>query len=134
MSRIFLFLGALFGGLSVSMGAFGAHIMRGRYSDYALEIFEKAVRYEMYHALALLGTGLLLRWIAREEEGSRALSLIRIAGWLFAAGILFFSGSLTILAFTGVRWLGAITPVGGVSFVAGWILLAAGALRLSGKE
>lgn len=125
MERIFLFLGSILGGLSVAMGAFGAHSMKGRYSDYAMEIFEKAVKYQMYHALALLVVSFLL--LQRGGE-SRCL---RISPWFFLAGILFFSGSLYFITFTGQRWAGMITPIGGVSFLVAWGLLACGALKIN---
>ena len=122
MEKILLSIGALLGGISVATGAFGAHVMKGRYSEYALEIFEKAVRYEMYHALAMVLSVVL---ISQYGTPSRTLQL---SPWFFLFGILFFSGSLYILAFTGIRILGAITPIGGVSFLMGWGLLAIGAL------
>jgi uncharacterized membrane protein YgdD (TMEM256/DUF423 family) len=119
MDRTFLFLGGLGGLLGVGLGAFGAHALRGRLSPEMLAVFETAVRYQMYHALALLLTSA----IAARMGGW----LIQTAGWSFTAGIVLFSGSLYALALTGVTTFGAITPIGGLAFLAGWgCLLAAG--------
>lgn len=124
MSQVYMFLAALLGGLSVAMGAFGAHSMKGIYSEYALEVFEKAVRYEMYHALALFGVAILMRFLP-------GVKLLGISAAFFTAGIIFFSGSLYLIAFTGTRAFGMITPIGGVSFLIGWVLLAVAALRIT---
>jgi uncharacterized membrane protein YgdD (TMEM256/DUF423 family) len=115
MERTFFATGALLAGLAAAAGAFGAHALRDRLAPDMLAIFETAARYQMYHALALLAVA----WAtARWPESSAVL-----AGWLFVAGIVVFSGSLYVLAFTGVRWLGAITPLGGLCFLGGWALL-----------
>ena len=114
-----MFVGALMGGVGVALGAFGAHGLRGRLSPEMLEVFETGVRYHMYHALALMATAVLLPRI----DGRAVL----IAGWSFTAGIVLFSGSLYALALTGVTVLGAITPLGGVAFLVGWISLAVAA-------
>ncbi|CAN5617069.1 DUF423 domain-containing protein [soil metagenome] len=119
--RIFWILGCAFGFLAVAAGAFGAHALRGRLSPEYVAVFETAVRYQMYHALALLG----VTWAGTQWSGSRAA----LAGWLFTAGIVIFSGSLYILTLTGMRWLGAITPIGGVLLLLGWLVLAASAMR-----
>ena len=111
-----MFIGALMGFVGVGLGAFGAHGLRGRLSPEMLGIFETGVRYQMYHAVALLVLAAMMPRI----EGR----LVLIAGWSFTAGILIFSGSLYALALTGVTTLGAITPIGGVAFLAGWIALA----------
>lgn len=116
MDRTFIFVGALMGFLGVGLGAFGAHGLKTRVSPDMLAVFETGVRYQMYHALALLVVGLLMS----RMEGRAML----VAGWSFIAGILIFSGSLYALALTGVTILGAITPIGGVAFLAGWIALA----------
>ncbi|MGE3521161.1 MAG: DUF423 domain-containing protein [Vicinamibacterales bacterium] len=113
--RTFMFIGALFAFVGVGLGAFGAHGLRGRLSAEMLAIFETAVRYQMYHALALLLTA-----AATTRLEGRA---VIVAGWSFTAGILIFSGSLYALALTGVTTLGAVTPIGGVAFLAGWIAL-----------
>lgn len=113
--------GALLAGLSVLGGAFGAHALRARLDPAQLELWETAARYQMYHALALLLAGQIL------SRGSSGLP--RTACGLFLTGIVLFSGSLYLLALSGARWLGAITPVGGVAFLAGWGCLAIGSLR-----
>jgi uncharacterized membrane protein YgdD (TMEM256/DUF423 family) len=110
-------LGAINGGIAVAAGAFGAHGLKERISQHSLEIFETAVRYQMFHALAMILCAIL------------ATSGARTAGWLFQAGIVVFSGSLYLLALTETKWLGAITPVGGLAFLAGWAALAWSALR-----
>lgn len=116
MDRLFLTIGALLGGLGVAAGAFGAHALKARVEARLLEVFETAVRYQMYHALALFAVA----WVISRAPSSFASA----AGWLFVAGIAVFSGSLYLMTFTGIRWLGAITPIGGVCFIAGWICLA----------
>lgn len=113
---------ALFGGLGVALGAFGAHGLRDRLSPEMLAIFETGVRYQVYHALALIAVVVaLIRWPAS--------TLPAVAGWLFVTGIVVFSGSLYILALSGQRWWGAITPIGGVAFLGGWICLLIAAWR-----
>ncbi len=112
-------LGAMFAFLGVALGAFSAHFLRERFTPRDLEIFDVAVRYQLTHALALLITGLILWW-----RGLDVSRLLVITPWLFTAGIIIFSGSLYALVFTGKRWLGAVTPIGGVLFLAGWLLLA----------
>ena len=118
MSRIFLAIAAIFGGLSVGAGAFATHALRERLSERSLEIFETAARYQMYHALALLLVALL---ISREEVPQ---PILIVASWSFIIGILIFSGSLYALSLTNVKVLGAITPLGGAAFIAGWSALA----------
>src|SRR5437868_11103860 len=115
MDRTLLLMGAVAGLIAVGFGAFGAHGLRGRLTPEMLAVFETGVRYHMYHALALLLTAAL----APRFPG-RAMAA---AGWLFAGGIVLFSGSLYLLAVTGVTVLGAITPIGGVAFLAGWLSL-----------
>jgi len=121
MARIFLVLGSLSGLIAVAAGAFGAHTLRSRISADLLATFETGVRYQMYHALALLAVA----WAATRW----ANSLTTVAGWLFVAGTLIFSGSLYALSLTGARWLGAITPLGGIAFMGGWLCLAVAAWR-----
>src|SRR5437773_5959460 len=116
MTRIFLVLGALFSFLGVAAGAFGAHFLKSVLSPDMLAVFETAVRYQMYHAFALLIVG-----GACEQFPQASLTP---AGWLFAIGIVLFSGSLYALAFTGIAELGALTPLGGVGLLAGWGWLA----------
>jgi uncharacterized membrane protein YgdD (TMEM256/DUF423 family) len=121
MDRTFLLIGALAGLAGVALGAFGAHGLRGRLSPDMLAAFETGVRYHLYHALALLATAALMGRVQ-----TRALTL---AGWSFVAGIVLFSGSLYMLALTGVTLLGAITPVGGMAFLLGWSSLVVAALK-----
>jgi uncharacterized membrane protein YgdD (TMEM256/DUF423 family) len=116
MDRLFFSLGAVFAGLAVAAGAFGAHALRARVEPRLLEVFETAARYQMYHALALIAVA----WAASRWPGS----WVNASGWLFVAGIALFSGSLYAMTFTGIRALGAITPLGGVCWIAGWVLLA----------
>lgn len=121
MDRTFAALGALSAGLAVAAGAFGAHALKGHLSPEDLAVFETGARYQMYHALALLAVA----WAASRWPGPS----VTAAGWLFVAGTILFSGSLYALALSGVRWLGAITPLGGVAFLTGWACLALGAWR-----
>jgi uncharacterized membrane protein YgdD (TMEM256/DUF423 family) len=120
MPRTFVLIGALAGVVGVALGAFGAHGLRSRLSSEMLAVFETGVRYQMYHALALLALGALSPLI----QGRLAV----IAGWAFTVGIAIFSGSLYILALTDIRILGAITPLGGVAFLIGWACLAIAAI------
>ena len=113
--------GAVLAALAVIIGAFGAHGLESRVDAGLLDTFETGARYHMYHALALLAVG----WLAAQRPGRWTSA----AGWLFLAGIVVFSGSLYTLVLTGERWLGAITPVGGVCFILGWTALAVAALR-----
>jgi uncharacterized membrane protein YgdD (TMEM256/DUF423 family) len=116
---IWIRIGAILGGLAVAAGAFGAHGLRDRLDARNLEIFETASRYQMYHALALVAVGLLA------APGDVRSTSIQVAGWGFLIGTIVFSGSLYALALTDQRWLGAITPIGGVAFLVGWVALAA---------
>ena len=113
----FLRIGAASALIAVAAGAFGAHALRSRLAPDLLAVFETAARYQMYHALALCIVGLLAGRAARA------------AGWLFVWGTVVFSGSLYVMALTGERWLGAVTPIGGAAFVAGWGWLALGTVR-----
>ena len=125
MAQIFVSIAAVLGGLSVAAGAFAAHALKEKISERSLEIFDTGARYQMYHALALLLVALLI---------SRATSpqpMLVATGWLFIVGTAIFSGSLYALSLTGVKILGAITPIGGVAFIIGWGVLAfaAGGLK-----
>jgi uncharacterized membrane protein YgdD (TMEM256/DUF423 family) len=120
MSR-WIVAGAVNGFISVAAGAFGAHALKARLSPEALTTFETGARYQMYHAVALVLVGLFLQ--------RQAASLANTAGWAFLIGIVLFSGSLYALALTGVRTLGAITPLGGLAFLCGWVLFALAAAR-----
>ena len=119
--KTFFVLGALFAALGVVLGAFGAHALRSTLSPDDLVTFEIGVRYQMYHALALIAVA----WATTQWESTT----VTLAGWAFVVGILIFSGSLYLLVLSGQRWLGAITPIGGVALIAGWILLAWSAWR-----
>jgi len=121
MARQFIVLGAVFGSLGTLIGAFGSHVLDDMITPDRLEIFEIGVRYQFYHALALLLTGLL----ATRAE-SRALLW---AGRLFVFGTIAFSFSLYVLALTGIHWFGPVTPIGGTALAAGWFLVATHALR-----
>ena len=116
--QLFAILGALSGFIGVAAGAFGAHGLRQRLSPEMLGVFETAARYQMYHALALIAVA----WAATRWPGGG----IQLSGWSFVAGTLLFSGSLYVLSLTGIRWLGAITPLGGAGFLLGWLSLAWG--------
>lgn len=122
--RFLLVAGALLGFTAVAAGAFGAHALAGRLDPDALSVFETAARYHAIHALALLALGAAT---ARWPD-----PLWGIAGWLFVAGVAVFSGSLYALALSGASWLGAVTPLGGLAMLAGWIAAAAAAWRAVG--
>ena len=109
-------LAAVLGFLAVAFGAFGAHGLESRLDAQHLQTFETGVRYQMYHALALLGTAFL----ATDEKRSKAVG---IAAWSFVVGCLFFSGSLYALALGGPKWLGMVAPIGGLAFMIGWAAL-----------
>lgn len=115
-------IGSINAALAVILGAFGAHALKGRLSPQMLDVYHTAVQYHFYHALGLL----LIAALAGQLQSDGAM---RLAGFLMLAGIILFSGSLYILATTGITWLGAITPLGGVAFIASWVVLAVTALR-----
>jgi uncharacterized membrane protein YgdD (TMEM256/DUF423 family) len=125
MTQIFLTIGAILGGFSVASGAFASHALREKISERSLQIFETAARYQMYHALALLLVALLLS-IYQQSPPATLLA----SGWLFIIGIALFSGSLYALSLTNVKILGAIAPLGGAAFIAGWGALAFAASSL----
>jgi uncharacterized membrane protein YgdD (TMEM256/DUF423 family) len=116
MDRLFFAIGSLSAFVGVALGAFAAHALRSRLDAGPLATFEVGVRYQMYHALALLAVG----WACSRWPGAFVIA----SGWLFIAGTLLFSGSLYALSLSGARWLGAITPLGGLAFLAGWLCLA----------
>jgi len=120
--RLLIVIGALLAGLGVAAGAFGAHGLTDIVTAQRLGVYETAVRYHIYHALALVVTG----GLALSATGGAHLA---VAGYLFLAGIVLFSGSLYLLVLTDTPWLGAVTPIGGVAFIAGWAALAMGAWR-----
>lgn len=121
--RIFLAIASIFGGLSVAGGAFASHALKEKLTERYLEIFETGARYQMYHALAILLVALLLTQAQSQHP------LIIAAGTAFTLGILIFSGSLYALSLSGIKWLGAITPLGGVAFMVGWGCLAIAAFN-----
>lgn len=114
-------IGAVTAAIGVGLGAFGAHGLKSRVSPEMLVVFETAVRYHMIHALGLLAIG----WAATRWPGGT----VQAAGIAMLAGIVVFSGSLYVMVLTGARWLGAVTPLGGLSFIVAWLLLAWAALR-----
>lgn len=118
MQKLFLIIGSVAMALAVMLGAFGAHGLRNVLSEELLDIFETGVRYHFYHAIGLLVLGVIAQYLPDSL-------LLRWSGWLMIAGILIFSGSLYLLVTTDLRWLGAITPIGGLCFIASWFLLAA---------
>jgi len=121
-AKLFLSAGGLAALAAVALGAFGAHALKSRLSAETLAVWHTAVEYHIYHALGLLAVGLL----TQQLPGS---ALLKWSGWAMLAGIILFSGSLYALALSGERWLGAITPVGGMTFVVAWALLVAAVLR-----
>jgi uncharacterized membrane protein YgdD (TMEM256/DUF423 family) len=121
LDRLFFGIGCISAFLAVALGAFGAHALKNSLSPEMLATFEVGVRYQMYHALALLAVA----WTCTRWPGAT----VNASGWLFAAGTVLFSGSLYVLALSGVRWLGAITPLGGIAFLAGWLCLGWAALK-----
>ena len=116
MTRIFLAIASALGGIAVVLGAFATHTLKNHLSDRALAIWETGIKYQMYHALALILVALL---ISRFPNSTPLI----VAGFAFIAGIFIFSGSLYALSLSGIKWLGAITPLGGVAFIIGWICL-----------
>jgi uncharacterized membrane protein YgdD (TMEM256/DUF423 family) len=123
MAKIFITLASLSAMLAVALGAFGAHALKSRLDEYSLGVFQTAVQYHFYHSLALLAVGVLA--VSQPQT-----ALLKTSGWMFFLGILVFSGSLYLLSISGMRWLGAITPLGGLAFLAGWACLAATGWKL----
>jgi len=121
-ARLFLFLGAVLAAMAVVLGAFGAHALKGRLPADMLAVYHTAVEYHFWHALGLLAVGLACLQLPDSPW-------LRAAGWLLAAGVLLFSGSLYLLVLSGHRWLGAVTPFGGMAFILGWIAFALAVLR-----
>jgi uncharacterized membrane protein YgdD (TMEM256/DUF423 family) len=119
--KLFIILGALNALMSVATGAFGAHGLEGKLSDKYMSVWEKATTYQMYHGLGLIALGII--------SGTTSMN-VNWAGWLLFGGIVFFSGSLYILALTQIKILGAITPIGGLMFLAGWLLLVIATIKL----
>lgn len=126
-SNLWVGLGAVSGFLSVVCGAFGAHALAARLDPKLLSVFQTGAQYQMYHALALVGLG---AWAAfSQRQGVASSGAVAVAGWAFVFGSVVFSGSLYALALSGMRWFGAITPIGGVAFLVGWGAFAVAALR-----
>lgn len=120
MDKTFFTIGAISGFLCVAIGAFGAHILKSKLTPDMLNIFEVGVRFQMYHALALVAVAFAMKYIGTYASA---------AGWMFTIGSVFFSGSLYALSTSGLTWLGAITPIGGLLFLGGWASLIIGAVR-----
>ena len=123
LGQIFMAAAAILAGLSVAAGAFATHALKEKLTENALTIFEKGAKYQMYHALALLLVALLIL------NNSTAPTYLNIAGFAFIVGIVIFSGSLYVLSLSGIKWLGAITPIGGAAFLIGWGSLAIAAWK-----
>ncbi|SES02424.1 DUF423 domain-containing protein [Psychrobacillus sp. OK032] len=124
--KLFIIAGAINAFLAVAFGAFGAHALKEKLSEKYLAIWETAVQYQMFHALALIAIGILM---SSKLIGS--VSSLNTAGYLILAGIILFSGSLYVLSLTGIGVLGAITPIGGVAFLVGWILIIVAAAKFA---
>ncbi|MDZ7716123.1 MAG: DUF423 domain-containing protein [Balneolaceae bacterium] len=122
MFKLFTALGSINALISVLLGAFGAHALKSRLSAEMMDIFQTGVQYHFYHALGLLAVGIIAYHLPES-------SWLRWSGWLMFAGILIFSGSLYILSATGIKWLGAITPIGGTAFILAWVLLTVAVLK-----
>ena len=117
MSKLFLILGSINAATAVTMGAFGAHSLKTKISEDMLSVFQTAVQYHFYHSLGLMIIGLLTIYLKPAKH-------LEIAGWIMFTGIILFSGSLYILSTTSARWLGIITPIGGIAFIISWIFIA----------
>lgn len=122
MFKLFTALGSINALMAVMLGAFGAHALKSRLSPEMMEIFQTGVQYHFYHALGLLAVGIIAYHLP--DSG-----WLKWSGWLMLAGIIIFSGSLYILSTTGIKWLGAITPIGGTAFIVAWILLTVAVLK-----
>ena len=122
MMHIWLSAAGVSGFLCVALGAFGAHGLKHILDAYGKDIYETAVLYQMFHTLALLGVGLLQRAFPKSD--------FNFTGWCFVIGMILFSGSLYLLSLTQIKWLGAVTPLGGVAFLSGWAALVRNAVKL----
>jgi uncharacterized membrane protein YgdD (TMEM256/DUF423 family) len=114
-AKLFLILGGINAALVVLLGAFGAHGLKARMTAEMLAVYQTGVHYHLFHALGLLAVGLVVTQISDS-------AYLRWSGWLMLAGIVLFSGSLYVLSVSGLRWLGMVTPFGGISFIVAWIL------------
>jgi len=124
--KLFIIAGAINGFLAVAFGAFGAHALKEKLSEKYLAIWETAVQYQMFHALALIAIGILM-----SSKLMGPVSSLNTAGYLMLAGIILFSGSLYVLSLTGIGILGAVTPIGGVAFLVGWIMIIVAAAKFA---
>lgn len=121
--KLFVAMGSLLGLLGVAAGAFGAHALEARLDADMLAVWETAAKYQMYHALALFGAA----WLVGQTQSTWATA----AGWAFLGGVVVFSGTLYVLALSGIKWLGAITPIGGTAMIVGWFCCFMAALKLN---
>jgi uncharacterized membrane protein YgdD (TMEM256/DUF423 family) len=122
MQKVFLIVSGISGAISVAIGAFGAHGLKAFLeTNNRIETFETAVKYQFYHTFALMVVGLLMNQFTNKS--------LELAGWFFVTGIFIFSGSLYLLCASGIKWLGAITPIGGLFFIGGWLMLAYAMLK-----
>jgi uncharacterized membrane protein YgdD (TMEM256/DUF423 family) len=122
MFQIFVAIGGINALIAVALGAFGAHGLQGHLSNDMMSVFETGVKYHFYHALGLIAIGLISTHLPES-------SLLKSSGWLMLAGIVLFSGSLYVLSTTGIKWLGAITPFGGMAFIVAWLLVVIAVLK-----
>lgn len=125
VARLFITLGSINAALAVIFGAFGAHALKNRLSPEMLNVYQIGSHYHFYHALGMLIVGVVAMHL--NNDGA-----LRLSGYLMLTGVVLFSGSLYLLAVTGVTWLGAVTPIGGIAFIAAWVVLAFAALRATG--
>lgn len=125
LSRLFLFLGGINAALVVILGAFGAHALKARLSPEMMTIYHTGIQYHLFHALGLLAVGLAAAWMPDSAP-------LKWSGWLMLAGVILFSGSLYLLSLTGHRWLGAVTPFGGVAFIAAWLMFCVAVVLSAG--
>ena len=124
--KLFMLLGSVGAGLAVLLGAFGAHGLKGRVDAHALDVFQTGVQYQFYHSLGLILVGLTLAQFLES-------SLLMWSGRMFTVGIVLFSGSLYLVSLLGIRWLGIITPFGGLAFIVGWILFSVALYKTQGS-
>lgn len=122
MDKLFIAIGSFAAFIGVGFGAFGAHGLRDRLSDQMMAVWQTGVQYQMIHALGLILIGILIHLYS-------GIGSLKLVGWLFFAGIILFSGSLYLLAIFEIRKLGMITPIGGLAFLAGWLILVIGMIK-----
>ena len=122
VARLFILLGSVNAALAVILGAFGAHMLKARLSPEMLNVYQVGSHYHFYHAIGMLVVGLLAAQLHNDAA-------VQLSGFLMLAGIVLFSGSLYLLAVTGLTWLGAVAPLGGLAFIAAWVVLAVAVLR-----